>query len=560
MKNLLKNKICRIVVSLPIPLVFSSLAFYYFGVFEANYSVDGWALFNSIRAIIDGYGYTGNAALFWPPVYSLISAPLGIVLGVENAAATVSILSAVGFLIILPLLSKKLVDTYTPGVFCQALLAINPQFFTTSLQLETHMLDAFLFLLSVLLILNYIKQGYSRFPWKIIVFSSLACLTRYPSVLIVLTFYIFLWGNYGKGQIKSHITKISYTFGVIFLPWLFYNYFWNRVLPVLSGSQYDMVGVSFIDNSIFDMTIFAWASLYRFNYEGFLGFAISYPMRMLQNVFWNFLRILYYLAYNYPFIGLFSVLMLPGLIDLISEREEDKKFFLLTLVASSLLIVVVTADRPVYFLKYSVLLFIPGTDLLIKKLQKVTRKSSLKIIFTISVLALATVFQFGSWWGNHKEIWAGSYHFPHYSYKGPNVSKKVRGGLESIRKEDDSPGPVRVMNWKFSFQVHQAGLKPVFGLIPRKSALELFCYKHLSEERLSFHMSFNYPPGKPKSFFIPPDYLLLDERSKLSLSLSERLGFVDLIPYMASVDSWEENLERKGIRLYRVKKDKLPCT
>lgn len=548
-------------LSFLLPTLFFVYCLNYFYFYGANYSVDGWSLFNSVRAILDGYGYSGNAAMFWPPIYSLLSALLGLPFGAEIGSFLVTVFSSVGILTIIPFLSNKLTDSFVPGLCCQTVLAFNPIFFSKSLQLENHMLDAFFFLLSVMFAVEFINGDQKSFPWKFFLFGALAFLTRYPSFLVITAFWIF--GGYflKNEQTKIHLIKLAlYAFGIIF-PWLVYNYFWNHNLPIISGRQYDLIGLSFINNEIFKMPVFAWASLHRFSYDGFFDFLLQHPSEFLLNIFLNVLNVGSYIFYHFPFFGIFSFIMTLGLINLILNSADDRKLFLIVLLLCSLFIFCFVMDKPIYFLKYAVILNILGFQLVADACNQIIMNSLVSPrVVPIGVLLIFAIFQSSLWLGVHQKLWNGEYSFPNYSYRGPNVAKKIQSGLTTLKyRVDNSPDQIKIMNIRYSFQIYHAGFKPIFGLLPKDSPMELFCYSGMTPQRRLFHQSFNFPPRAPVSDFVPPDYLLLDNQFKSYLLFSTLMEFSDLEIYIEPVDWWTEKVSQAKIMLFKVRKEKLNC-
>lgn len=525
---------------------------------DKSLTIDGYIFLDTSQALLDGYGYTGIFAAVYPPLYTLLVSFLGLFVKLEYAAKMITVLSAAGLLSLLPLYSNRTGNSYIPGLVVQVILVSNPSFFLYSTQAESHMLEAFLFVLAIYCLFVYLDR--KRQSWFVcfLGISLLACLTRYTSWVLIVAFVIWIVISSAERQKWLRLRQLTVVFLVFYTPWLAYSYFWNGF--VISSFRWSILGESMIQNGLMNITTAEWFHFVHFRYSGAFDFILEHPVQVGINYLINVRNILALYLYDFPPLGVFAPATALGVLAVTgNSRSDSKRLYLLLVTLVFTVLAAIAPARWIYFIHLVPLLATMG----IQSVYRIANRWNLSVnqrnisgILVVSILLLGGMsYDFNRLKSHYRYHVATGFRIP--KTNSPRLKTYVERQLRSYRKNRGIPKGARsMMTLSYAGQIYRAGFKPIFASLPKASPLEVLCFTGLSRQRFQFYETINFPPNISKSRYVPPDYFLVSKNYRWIVNRRKQVKFVDFLKYMSPVKQWKA---WNGIELYKIDRESLHC-
>lgn len=521
---------------------------------QEGLTVDGYFLINGVRELLTTGAYTSYSAGIWPPVYPILVACMGLFLNIEFGAKLLSLLAGTGFLCLLPFLSNKLHGEIWSGIVIQLLLTISPEFMKASLEAETHMLDAFFFMGAVIAGVEVLrKDEYKSLPWKFIVLSLLALLTRYGSFVLIPTFLftVMFYSSFSKKIL--YIFNTSGLIAGIFCLWPLYNYLINGYF--LSGEKdaAALIGFGMAENHVVKENPLQWVHLGYFKYESLFDLLSFYPFQYLTHVFLNINQVIELSVYKFPPLGIFSIFIGIGALYLFFQGGTPEESFIFYLIFFYFTLIVLLRFDWIYFVHLGGIISVIGLGYSSYKLLNVTgdfSTNTLKYIF-IGIVALS-IFSFKAFVDCKQYKLTIKNQFRHEYVP----SKEVEVSIRNLKERLQNLNITLLTSFIYLPNLYDLGFKLTVAPFPQNSGESFFCYEGLNDQEVEFYRNINFPPGLKKKDYVPPDYFILDIIINTNLKHSKDIGFSDLTPYIERVDLPNET---KFVRIYKVKTEKLNC-
>jgi hypothetical protein len=196
-------------------LVFSSYLFFILiQVRTTLIEVDGTNIIFSAQEMLDGNGYNGYAASFWPPLFPVLIILMYLIVGDWFLAGLIiSYLASIWFIYFSFLLVKQLYSQ-TTGLITILFLSITPIVFLNFIQVDNHMLFSALIVTSLYFFTRFLKFNESEnlktgniFSTELKplmlsgIFLALAALTRYTGYVVFTSLILLMflkWINTAK--------------------------------------------------------------------------------------------------------------------------------------------------------------------------------------------------------------------------------------------------------------------------------------------------------------------------------------------------------------------------
>ena len=248
------------------------------------------------KEIMAGTGYHGWTSHFWPPLSSLLiglgsELTSGFVAGkfVSNIAAVLTL--ALVYLLVLEFTKEKIT-----AYIAQILIAINPVFALSAIQVENHMLDTLFFVGSFYFLVRLIKEPEDKFNIVFLaVFTAFAMLSRYTSYVLIPLIIIALIVFVKKGRFIQHASMFAAIVLMINGPWYYYNYIHNGS-PLFTW-QYINIG-----SRVYPEGRYVWLWEKQSDYSSVSQIFLDYPIEYLVNFLKNIIKGTLMLAQSMSFI------------------------------------------------------------------------------------------------------------------------------------------------------------------------------------------------------------------------------------------------------------------
>jgi len=235
--------------------------------------------------IFRGNGYNGWASHFWPPLYPVLLGLLAQVSPGFEVSRLISVVAAVLLLLIVYQFVYRLTANRLAACLAQLLVVTNFMFLQLSVQVENHMLDSLFYLLAILMLLQYLKNGngYRFFLTGLV--CGLAGLTRYTSYSLLPAFMLTVFCFYPFRRAAAYAACILAGFVLVSCPWWWINYLRNGS-PVATW-QYMNIGLGVFSNSETRWS-WSWSAINRFNSVG--DIFLQAPGKYIGNFFFNVIK------------------------------------------------------------------------------------------------------------------------------------------------------------------------------------------------------------------------------------------------------------------------------
>lgn len=547
----------RILKTFTFPILFLLLGAYCLVEFHEGFTVDGYFLINGSREILRTGTYTSYSAGIWPPTYPLLVSLTGLFLNLELSGKFVSLFAGVGFLALLPRLSESLGYKLWAGIVIQGLLVTSPSFLEVSLEAETHMLDAFFFVGTCLYGTKVLKKNKLNFiPWGFILFTVLASLTRYGSLVLIPGFSVafFLRSDFEKET--DWLLGVVGSCVALFSLWPLYNFSVNGFF--LSGEKDAgaLIGIGMAENKVVETNSFEWVHTGYFEFDSFRDILATYPWEYLKHVVENSFAISKLIILDYPPLGVFSILISFGILTIYFERSKPYNLFLAGLFCGYFPVVALLRFDWVYFLHLGTILSLAGMGFVfveLKRLNQTFTGSSYLYVIVIFFLAPVLFYQVKANWKEFESLRKNG--FRHELLPTENVEQIVK---HSITNRELNGQRTRLMaSFAYLPNLYDSGFRISVAPLPNRSVDSFLCYGDLTPQQEKFYGNINFPPGLQLEEYVPPDYLIIDPVISYNISRTRKVNRKTMESYLRKLNS---SRYYRGVDIYEVKKEMLNCS
>lgn len=342
-----------------ISLLGVSIALYLTGSFGAGISPDSVSYISVARNIADGkgfFGFDGVCFVLQPPLYPLLLAALKFIFHIDplNSASYVNAFLFGAIIYISGLLFKKNIASPALSYLGVLLVFTSGALIDVSIMAYSEPLFIFLILLFIFYTEKYLAKKTASSLVIISVIASLACLTRYIGVIIVLTggILIFFFSKSIWKKKLYHLTVFSFISLFPLCLWMLRNYrLTGEFFGWRSSSSYTIPeNINFVYN-----TILPWYFPIELNYfypifillipTGFAFFVFEYLKTHLHKRP-DLNQLIPYIIFVTCYIGFIIISSATTAYDRIDER------LLAPAQVATFLILLISYDRLVTLLSY----------------------------------------------------------------------------------------------------------------------------------------------------------------------------------------------------------------
>lgn len=263
--------------------------------------IDGSNYMKIAENLVSGNGYldlSGKTNIIFPPLYPLISGMLGFLINnFELAGRLVSLLSGLGLILIMYLISKKLYDKER-GLICAALVSLYPAL--TFISGITYTESLYLFLIALGIYLGWLSLKDNK-RWSVYfilgIIFGLAYLTRSEGLLffLVIIFLNLIFKNPWKIKIKNILFSVLGLIIICMPYWIFlYSQLGVFSLGVQSTSEFLEEAYTVTQSSNikeYELNYLAMdfsSDNYKgLNQQNIFGYVLNNPVKFFERYFSN---------------------------------------------------------------------------------------------------------------------------------------------------------------------------------------------------------------------------------------------------------------------------------